>query len=80
MHEQDELVWNDSVAPETAIDFDAPHISKGQGLLMWLGGFAFFFAVWMFASATDHPSNKISGPRDLPEETKTTAVGDYGKY
>ena len=26
IHEQDELVWDDGVAPETCIDFDAPHV------------------------------------------------------
>jgi hypothetical protein len=32
LHEEVELVWNDGVAPETLIDFDAPHIPKYQAL------------------------------------------------
>jgi hypothetical protein len=60
LHEQDELIWNDGVAPETALDFDAPHISKTTGLLMWLGGFGFFYGIWLLASATGHPANKPS--------------------
>lgn len=56
--EEDELIWNDRVAPETALDFDAPHISSNTGLLMWLGGFAFFYGVFQFAKSTAHPSNK----------------------
>ena len=60
LHEQDELVWNDGVAPETAIDFDAPHISAGTGLVWRLGGFGFFFGVYSFAKATGHPDNKPS--------------------
>ncbi|GLE03256.1 hypothetical protein PINS_up019182 [Pythium insidiosum] len=32
LHEHAELVWNDGVAPETLIDFDAPHIPKYQAL------------------------------------------------
>lgn len=32
LHEEAELVWNDGVAPETLIDFDAPHIPKYQAL------------------------------------------------
>ena len=40
--EETELVWNDGVAPELCIDFDAQHFTKTQGLLCFLGGFAFF--------------------------------------
>jgi hypothetical protein len=32
LHEHSELVWNDGVAPETLIDFDAPHIPKYTAL------------------------------------------------
>lgn len=80
IHEHDELVWNDGVAPEAALDFDAPHISKTTGLLMWLGGFGFFYGVWLVASATNHPANKPSGSRDLPESTTTTALGGASKF
>ncbi|TDH74125.1 uncharacterized protein CCR75_002946 [Bremia lactucae] len=38
LHEEAELVWNDGVAPETLIDFDAPHIPKYQALQHWLLG------------------------------------------
>lgn len=27
---------------------------------MWLGGFAFFYSIWLVAGASDHPSNKPS--------------------
>ena len=61
--EEDELIWNDRVAPETALDLDAPHVSPLEGLLMWLGGFAFFFGVYQYAVSTSHPANKptVSG-------------------
>ena len=55
---EDELIWNDRVAPETALDLDAPHISPLEGLVFWLGGFAFFYSVYLFAASTDHPANK----------------------
>jgi len=58
LHEQDELMWNDGVSPEAALDFDVPHYSKGKGLLMWLGGFAFFYGVFLFARSTNHPENR----------------------
>ena len=82
LHEEDELIWNDGVAPETAIDFDFPYWSAPFGFAMWLGGFGFFGAVYLGASWTDHPSKKPSVARDLPESTKTTALGSYahGKY
>jgi hypothetical protein len=56
--EEDELIWNDRVAPETALDLDAPHISPLEGLVFWLGGFAFFYSVYLYAASTDHPANK----------------------
>jgi len=80
LHEQDELVWNDGVAPEAALDFDAPFVSKAAGLAWWLGGLGFFAAVYAFAKATGHPSKKESAERDLPESTKTVALGGHGKF
>ena len=56
--EEDELIWNDRVAPETCLDLDAPHVSPMEGLLTWLGGFAFFYGVYLYAVSTSHPSNK----------------------
>ena len=110
------MIWNDGVAPEAALDFDAPHISRGQvrdgtprprapfvraappphrrrsplppraarrvkGLVMWLGGFAFFAGVFGFAYSLGHPANKISGDREIPPEGKE-ALGGYasGKW
>lgn len=46
--EEAELVWNDGVAPETLIDFDAPHIPKYTALKhlgLALGGFATLMGV-----------------------------------
>lgn len=42
LHEEHELVWDDGVAAETCIDFDATHVSSGVGLQWWFGGFGFF--------------------------------------
>jgi len=54
--EEDELVWDDGVAPETAIDFDAPHVNKWKSLGMWLGGFAFFATLGGVITVIDPPS------------------------
>ena len=59
------MIWDDGVAPEMAVDIDAPHISKGAGLAAWLGGFAFFFSVFLFARAMDHPARKPTVRRFL---------------
>ncbi|KAL0582665.1 hypothetical protein ABG067_007349 [Albugo candida] len=40
LHEDIELVWNDGVAPETFIDFEASHIGKYQALAHWLLAFS----------------------------------------
>ena len=36
--EEDELIWNDGVAPEACLDFDAPHVSSYEALAWWFGG------------------------------------------
>ena len=71
-------MWNDGVAPETAIDFEYPYWSSNFALMLWLGGFAFFGAIYGTAVLADAPSLKPSAPRDLPESTKTTALGGHG--
>ena len=40
VHEEADLLWNDSVAPELALDFDAPEISREKGLAMWYAVFS----------------------------------------
>ena len=40
--EEVELIWDDSVAPETALDLDAPHVDTKEVLAMFFGAFIFF--------------------------------------
>ena len=48
-----ELVWDDSVAPETCIDFDAPQVS-GQKALLSLGlMFGFLLTVFGLVKLSD---------------------------
>ena len=79
LHEEHELVWSDGVAPETAIDFDAPHVTPGEGLAWWLGGFGFFYSVYWFARSVDHPANNPAAPRELPLEAIAAATAGYVK-
>lgn len=66
MHEEQELVWDDSVAPELCLDFDAPHISRLQGLAWWLGGLTFF--------ATFYNIVKLSDPEGRREALQRAAT------
>lgn len=50
---QDELVWNDGVAPEACLDFDAPHISKWTALAWWVGAFVFLYANYKLITLFD---------------------------
>eukprot|EP00613_Pedinella_sp_CCMP2098_P012117 CAMPEP_0171648306 /NCGR_PEP_ID=MMETSP0990-20121206/36030_1 /TAXON_ID=483369 /ORGANISM="non described non described, Strain CCMP2098" /LENGTH=137 /DNA_ID=CAMNT_0012225809 /DNA_START=22 /DNA_END=435 /DNA_ORIENTATION=+ len=53
LHEEHELIWDDGVAAETCLDFDAVHISSSEGLKWWIGGFAFFFSIFTVAGFTN---------------------------
>ena len=46
MTENSDCVWDDGVAPELALDFDAPHISSREGLAYWFGGLGFFAVLY----------------------------------
>jgi hypothetical protein len=54
--EECELVWDDSVAPETCIDFDASHVSSKEVISMWALGLAFFAGLFTLISLSDVPS------------------------
>jgi hypothetical protein len=46
MVENSDAVWDDGVAPELALDFDAPHISSREALATWAGALFGFFVVY----------------------------------
>ena len=48
-----ELVWDDGVAPETTIDFDAESLDLKQAVAFWLSGFVFFFLASRLVKSTD---------------------------
>ena len=51
--EEIELVWDDSVAPETCIDFDAPHVSSQEVIGAFLAAVTFFLGLYTFVSWSD---------------------------
>ena len=65
LHEDHELIWDDGVAPELTIDFDAQHIGKWEGLGMWLGGFGFFAACAGVIALTDPASKNPAVNREV---------------
>lgn len=90
LDENHELVWDDGVAPETTIDFDAPHMSSAEALAWWGGGLAFFAAVFGLVSLSDPESKREALPRSatLPAtafdprdlfKTEEVAAGDEGE-
>lgn len=46
MTENSDVLWDDGVAPELALDFDVPNVSSREALYTWLGVFAGFFALF----------------------------------
>lgn len=69
LDENHELVWDNGVAPETCLDFDAPHMSTRTALALWSGGLLFFATVFGVVSLTDPESKRVAVPRSvtLPE-------------
>jgi hypothetical protein len=60
--EESELLWDDGVAPELCIDFDAPWYSRSEGLMWWLAGFGFFAGLATVISSTDPAGQKRTVP------------------
>ena len=77
LHEEHELVWHDGVAPESALDFDAPHVASSEAIKWWLGGFAFFATVAGLVALTNPAGQKPGLKRQLPESTYKNALGGY---
>lgn len=63
LDENHELVWDDGVAPEVTLDFDAPHVSIKEALLWWGGGLAFFAAVFGTVVMSEPESKREAVPR-----------------
>jgi len=70
VHEETELIWNDGVAPEVTVDFDAPEVSKLRGLASWLGGLGFFASLMLFMKYVWDP------PSFRPAVKRSVDVGD----
>ena len=70
--EEIELMWDDSVAPETCIDFDAPHVDTQEMFTAW-GAMASFFLVVMGLVSWSNPEKKnpvATRKHVIPKETR----------
>jgi hypothetical protein len=76
--EEYELLWDDPVAPELALDFDAQHIPLPIGVLMFSSGLAFFALVGAFVYfIIDAPSQNPAAKRELPYNNLEKELGGY---
>lgn len=73
--ESDELVWDDGVAPETCLDFDAEHVSTGTAFAWLLGGFAFFGLLYGYQTLKDPENMRPTATRVLPYGNCRLALG-----
>lgn len=65
LDENHELVWDDGVAPETCLDFDAPHMSTSTAFAWWAGGLLFFASAFGLVSLSDPESRRVAVPRSV---------------
>jgi hypothetical protein len=79
-----ENVWDDGVAPETAIDFDAPHISTIQALASLGAAFTFIYGLYLFVSWRDPvalnpalPRSAILNDRDIKYDLGMISKEEY---
>ena len=75
--EEVELVWDDTVAPETCIDFDAPHVESNEMFGMMLAGFGFFGTLYLLVSLSDPEGSNPVAPRAtvIPHNLMRGALG-----
>jgi hypothetical protein len=58
------LVWDDQVAPETCIDFDAPNVDANEALRHFIYGILFFVSVRQLIAWYDPQAKCSVAPRE----------------
>jgi hypothetical protein len=71
--ENTDAVWDDGVAPELALDFDAPHISTKEAIWTLLGTLSVFVVFYQGLKLTIHDENPA-----LPHHTDLV-IPDYSE-
>lgn len=77
LYEETELVWDDSVAPETCIDFDAPHVSSGTVLKSFLAAMGLLATVFGLIRLSDPEGSNPVARRSaiISRESFETNIG-----
>ena len=75
LNEDHELIWDDGVAAETCLDFDAPHVSSSEGAQWWFAGMGFFATLGVFMVFWDAPGRKRTVTRTLPFNNLALELG-----
>ncbi len=72
-----ELVWDDTVAPETCVDFDAPHVSSAEVFRMILVAIAGFTGLYAYVAWTDPVGSNPVALRStvIPMSTMQQVIG-----
>ncbi len=70
-------MWDDTVAPEATLDFDAPHVSTSEVLMTVAGAALFFMGLYTMVSISDPEASNPVAPRAtvIPGSTMQQIVG-----
>jgi len=73
-----ELIWDDTVAPETCIDLDAPHVSTNEVLSAFSAAFLFFLGLYSVVALSDPVASNPVAPRStvIPAATMRVVIGE----
>merc|ERR1719276_640549 len=77
LHEQQDIIWDDGVAPEVTLDFDAPHIPRWMTGVMWFGGLGAFVIAYQYIKLVRKPevNCKLAVPKKYDEEIIRSSLG-----
>jgi len=70
-----DLVYNDGVAPELLLDFDAPNYSRLQATAMWATALSGIFVVYQFIAFLNPESQRPDADQELPFDNLKKELG-----
>lgn len=77
--ESNDILFDDSVAPELALDFDCQHISSGEGKLWWAGALTGLAIVYQLVKTTNPSGKNPAVNRTLNIVSDPSKAEVYGK-
>jgi hypothetical protein len=73
--ENHDVLFDDGVAPELALDFDCQHISSGEALVSWLGAFGGLALFYQWVKSTNPEQQNPAVSRQLNMVTPPIKTG-----